>query len=166
MVRNETIERPKTLCRVAATVDSLEQFGMALRDWQHEIRRGGVHGRKELARRIEEVPPLLADRFAGGSIADAYLAAYAEWMADRAGITRPDWCADPRRVSPEPWFSTPLRGRLLVQSPASFRQRNLFTVPEPVFVPRRGRPRVSREQKREKARQRQKAYRLRKAQSS
>jgi len=48
-----------------------------------------------------------------------------------------------------------------VASPASFRQRQIFTVPERVFTPRAGRPPVSEAQKREKARLRQKAYRKR-----
>ena len=61
------------------------------------------------------------------------LAAYAEWIADQAGISRPAWCADPQRVTERPWFGSPLRGWLLAHTPASFRQRNLFTIPEPVF---------------------------------
>lgn len=157
----EPMVRPKTLNQVAESSASLEEFGMNLRDWQHEIERNGVHSRPELARRMEVPPPFLGHRFHEGEIADAYLAAYAEWLSDRAGLDRPSWCADPRRVSTEPWFSTPLRGWLLSATPASFRQRNIFTVPEPIFHPRKGRPRASAEQKREKARHRQKAYRTR-----
>lgn len=115
--------------------------------------------RPEFAQRIADEPPLCADRFPNGDVADAYLAAYAEWLADRAEIPRPIWTSDPQRVAREPWFSTPLRGHLLVVSPASFRQRNLFTVPELVFHPRAGRPCVSAEEKHRKALLRQHAYR-------
>lgn len=153
--------RPRTFAQVADQSNSLEEFGYNLRDWQHEIQRGGVHSRSEFARRIADTPVRLVSRFSGGDTADAYLAAYAEWLADRAGIERPAWCSDGSRTSADPWFSAPSRSLLLVQSPASFRQRNLFTVPEPVFTPHPGRPPVDPEQKREKARLRQSAYRKR-----
>ncbi len=161
MNSSSVISRPGTLREVADFSDSLESFGKSLRDWQHEIQRGGVHSKSEFAKRIKESPALLVDRFPQGDVADAYLAAYAEWLADRAGIERPDWTADVNRVAQTPWFSTPVRGRLLATAPASFRQRNIFTVPEAVFAPKAGRPPVSDEIKREKARLRQKAYRVR-----
>jgi hypothetical protein len=156
-----TIIRPRRIADITADAESLRTFGMSLRDWQHEIQRGGVHSRAELARRIADTPPVCRRRFDGGDIADAYLAAYAEWLADQAGINRPFWVGDPRRVADAPWFSTPVRGRLLALTPASFRQRNIFTIPESIFTPARGRPRVPTAQKREKAILRQKAYRER-----
>jgi hypothetical protein len=161
-VRSPSLNRrPRTLREVAAWSDSLPDFGMNLRDWQHAIQREGVHSRAELLRRIDESPPRLAKRIAQGDVADAYLAAYAEWLADQASISRPGWSADRSRIAHEPWFSSSARGLLLVASPASFRQRNLFTKPERVFAPRAGRPTVPRLQKQEKARLRQKAYRRR-----
>lgn len=153
------LSRPATLAEVAAMADSLEGFGMCLRDWQHEVQRGGLHSRPGLLRCMLEPPSLCRERFEGGDVADAYLAAYAQWVADQAGIDRPEWTADPVRVAGDPWFATPLRGHLLAVTPAAFRQRNLFTVPEAVFKPLAGRPRVSSAHKREMARQRQKAYR-------
>lgn len=161
MRTQSSIRRPRTLREVAEWSDSLTDFGRNLRDWQHAVRLGGVHSRTELARRLADTPPLLAGRFTEGDVADAYLAAYAEWLADHASISRPAWCKDPHRVARNPWFSAPARGLLLVTSPASFRQRNLFTNPELVFTPKAGRPRVSEDRKREKARLRQKAYRSR-----
>ena len=155
------IQRPKTLYEVAAQAEDLHSFGMGLRDWQHEMLRGRVRSRPELCRRIAEEPAKLRERFEGGDIADAYLAAYAEWIADQAGTLRPSWCSDPERVAAEPWFATSVRGHLLAATPASFRQRNLFTLPEAVFKPSAGRPRVSEAQKREGQRRRQKAYRAR-----
>ena len=47
----------------------------------------------------------------------------------------------------------------MIDTPASFRQRGVFTIPENVVRLRRGRPRVSPEQKREKARIRDQRYR-------
>ncbi len=161
MNATKIITRPASLAEVAAQSDSLESFGMNLRDWQHEIQRGGMCNRPAFSRCIREAPPRCAGRFVGGDVADAYLAAYAEWLADRAGIDRPAWAGDAQRVSADPWFATPLRGRLLAITPASFRQRNLFTIPEPVFRPAAGRPKLSTAHKREKARARQKAYRER-----
>lgn len=161
MKQSLDIRRPLTLADVTRHADTLETFGMNLRDWQHEIQRGGVHSRAEFRRRVAKVPPLCRQRFTGGDVADAYVAAYAEWLADKAGVDRPAWTKNASRVAKEPWFATPLHGRLLATTPASFRQRNLFTIPEPVFQPAPGRPRVPTEHKREKARQRQKAYRQR-----
>ena len=158
---NRPYARPKTLREVAEGSNSLEMFGRNLRDWQHEIQRGGVTSRKEFGSRIREAPPCVRKKFDRGEVADAMLAAYAEWLADHAGIPRPDWCGDRSRVTDDPWFGSPLRGWLLAHTPASFRQRNLFTVPEPVFTPRPGRPRVSAEHKARKAAERQRAYRKR-----
>jgi len=159
MSKMNPIERPKALSDVAEQSDTLQAFGMNLRDWQHAIQRGGVHSRAALRQRIDACPPRLADRFKDGDIADAYLAAYAEWIADQAGIQRPSWCGDSQRTAKDPWFATPVRGRLIAVTPASFRQRNLFTIPDPVFTPKPGQPRCSTEHKRQKANQRQKAYR-------
>jgi len=151
--------RPNSLKEVAEQSESLEDFGYGLRDWDHIIQRSGIHSGKELSRRIQDKPPRLQNKFKGGDTADAYLAAYAEWLANGAGIERPDWVNEPSRVSKEPWFGGPDHAYLITHTPASFRQRNLFTIPEPIFTPRPGRPRVPEEQKREKARLRQKAYR-------
>lgn len=161
MNSTSSIVRPRRLFDVATGADSLHAFGMNLRDWQHEIQRGGVRSRSELSRRIIDAPPPCRGRFDDGDIADAYLAAYAEWLADQAGIDRPTWCSNPQRVAEKPWFSNPLRGRLLAVTPASFRQRNIFTLPEAIFRAAPGRPRVSSEQKRANAIRRQKAYRER-----
>ncbi len=161
MIAKSKITRPRTLADVANESDSLRAFGMSLRDWQHEIQRGGVHSRNELRRRISVEPSTCRSRFDGGDVADAYLAAYAEWLADQAGIRRPKWTSNPQRVADKPWFATTLRGHLIATTPASFRQRNLFTVPEAIFHAHPGRPRVSHEQKRRKAILRQRAYRAR-----
>jgi hypothetical protein len=159
MTTDTLSSRPKTLREVAQGSKSLEDFGLNLRDWQHEIQRGNVHSKKELASRLAQAPARLAQRFRQGDVADAYLAAYAEWIADKADTARPAWCTEEDRYARDPWFSASDRDTLLVRTPASFRQRNLFTIPDTVFTPRRGRPCVSAEQKKEGARRRQRAYR-------
>jgi len=161
MSPSSTITRAETLKQVALESESLGDFGQNLRDWQHEIQRSGVHSRKELERRIADKPPLLSKRFERGDVADAYLAAYAEWLADKAGVPRPKWCSDRRIRAHTPWFSSPDRRTLLLRTPASFRQRDIFTIPEPVFSARRGRPGVPDAQKRQKAILRQRTYRAR-----
>ena len=161
MTPDATITRPLTLRDVAEQSKSIDEFGLNLRDWQHEIQRSGVHSRKAMGLRLNTEPPLLAEKFELGDVADAYLAAYAEWLSDSARIPRPNWCRQRKRCADKPWFASPDTKSLLVKSPASFRQRNLFTVPEAVFTPRRGRPPVSAEQKRVKAVLRQREYRAR-----
>lgn len=154
-------QRPGSLAKVAAQSRSLQDFGLLLREFNHELRRGDVSNRPALARAIAERPRKLANRFEQGEVADAYLAAYAEWIADRADIARPKWCGDRKRVLEVPWFADEARASLLVLAPASFRQRGVFTVPEDVVRLRRGRPRVSAEQKRLRARERDRRYRER-----
>jgi len=157
-------QRPKTLAQVAGGSESLEEFGLSLRDWIHAITRGDVSSRPALASAICEEPRFLYEQFEGGAVADAFLAAYAEWIADQAKIERPEWTRSQRRVLVEPWFANNARAALLVDTPASFRQRGVFTIPEPVVKLRRGRPRVSQEQKRAKARLRDQRYRAKQRQ--
>ena len=116
-------------------------------------------GRDQVLKALQKLPPSLKKKFEQGEVADAYLAAYAEWISDRAGITRPPWVKQKHRILDEPWFSDNARAALLVETPASFRQRGIFTIPESVVRLRRGRPRVSEEQKKAKARARDQRYR-------
>ncbi|MFP6899894.1 MAG: hypothetical protein VCA36_03060 [Opitutales bacterium] len=153
------VERPQTMRQVAEESESLEEFGFLLRDWIHFLTRGDVTNRPALAQTIREEPPLLAKKLEQGEVADAYLAAYAEWIADRAKVERPRWVSGAKRTLRDPWFADEARASLLVLTPASFRQRGVYTVPEEVVRLRRGRPRVSGEQKREKARARDRRYR-------
>ena len=152
-------KRPNTLKQVAEHASDLQEFGLLLRDWIHQVTRGDVSNRPALQRSIDETPPLLRTKFGQGEVADAYLAAYAEWIADKAKIDRPHWVQRSSRVLEEPWFADDARASLLIETPASFRQRGVFTIPESVVRLRRGRPRVSLEQKRAKARVRDQRYR-------
>lgn len=156
---NTKTQLPQQLSEVAAQSQQLSDFGLLLREWNHRITRGDITNRPALAKAIENEPERLADKFTDGAIADAYLAAYAEWIADRIGIARPEWTHNPERSLEEPWFADNARASLLVLTPASFRQRNVFTIPEDTVRLRRGRPRVSTAQKKAKARARDQRYR-------
>ena len=60
-------------------------------------------------------------------VADVYLAAVAEYLAERIGVPCPKWAE--KRSLRYPWFTNPsefLRAVLLVESPPPFRRRNLF----------------------------------------
>ena len=153
------VERPRTMRQVAEESESLEEFGFLLRDWIHFLTRGDVSNRPALVRAIREEPPILAKKFEQGKVADAFLAAYGEWIADQARVERPAWVSGAKRTLRDPWFADAARASLLVLTPASFRQRGVYTVPEEVVRLRRGRPRASEEHKREKARVRDRRYR-------
>jgi len=151
---------PWTVKELAEWSKTYEDFGGNLGDWEHTLERK-LTSRHELVASLAEPPPRLAGRFKEGDICDAYLAALAEWLSDQNGLPRPEWVYDRRRVAKEPWFSTPTYRTLLIHSPASFKQRNIFTIPERLFTPRRGRPHAPEWEKREKAALRQRRYRLR-----
>lgn len=124
--------RPGTLAAVAKAAGDLKDFGSSLRDWQHEV-RDKWRGKSDFARRITEEPPLLKGRFEAGEVCDAYLAAYALWLAERVGVSAPSW-ADPRkRRLKEPWLSSH-DPSLKEVSPREFKQFNVFTVPDDSFI--------------------------------
>ncbi len=153
-------DRPKTLKELAQRSNSLEDFGRNLRDWQHEISRR-VSSAKEFKLRLQEAPKLLVEKFEEGEVADAYLAAYADWLSIRANIKSPSWVIDSRRRLETPWYADSNHAQLEKITPESFRIHGIHTVPDSIFNPRRGRPRVSSERKRRKAIERQRRYRKR-----
>ncbi len=141
---------------------SIDDFGRNLRDWFHELKRGSTRG--QLREAVRTRPPRLAGKFPQGDLADAFLTAQVDLLCRRSRVPPPRWTRDPGYVLADPWFSIPareLRTYLLLETPEEFRNRNLFTIPEFQFAVRRGRPRVSAESKREKARLRQQRFRLR-----
>jgi len=154
--------RPQTLQDVAAAgVDSLADFGRTFRDWLHALER--FSSRAQVASAIQAAPAPLAERFAEGAVADAWLAAYAEFLAAKTRQQAPEWAFDPERAAPEPWFaedSPALRALSLVQSPLPFKRRNLFTpsVELPLRL-RAGRPVVPDEKKRRTNAERQRRFR-------
>jgi len=151
--------RPKTAFEVSVEAEDLESFGYALRDWQHELKR--LHSRPQLSACFLKTPVLLQGRFSQGDVADAYLAGYVNFLADVANIQRPEWTDDPKRIALNPWFSSSDRRRLLIVSPSSLREKNIFAVPENVINLHSGRPRVTLAEKKEKNRLRQQRHRAR-----
>jgi hypothetical protein len=156
--------RPATLVETARQSDSIGDFGHHLRDWLHQLRR--VSSRGQVAAAIADDPPKLKDKFPDGEIADAWLAAYAEHAARRAGVKTPKWAFAPWRVSSEPLFDrgsdTPaLRILALERSPLAFKRRNIYTptVDLPLKL-RAGRPEKSIEEKRMANAKRQQRFRL------
>ena len=152
--------RPRTARAVARRSRTLEEFGLNLRDWFHELRR--LSTRAQLAAAVKVRPPSLAKIMESGQLADAFLAAQVEFLCHRAALKPPRWTRDPRFVLDDPWFSAPgrrSRAHLLIETPDEFRNRNLFTTSEIVVPIRPGRPVVSRAHKLAKARLRQKRYR-------
>jgi hypothetical protein len=155
--------RPNTLKEVAERSDSLQEFGLNLRDWLHQLR--GASSCNQAACAIEAAPPLLRERFAEGAIADAWLGAYAEYLAQRLRRPAPAWAFAAERVAAAPVFdvgsdSTNLRLLALAHAPAAFKRRNIFTpsVDLPLRL-RAGRPRKSVEEKRRNNAERQRRFR-------
>lgn len=157
--------RPKSLHEIATRAEDLKHFGWEFTDWLHTVR--ALRSRTALAQTIAAEPPLLAARFPEGHVADAWLAAYAEYLAQITGIATPAWAASPARIAREPWFSTdrPLsRAFALRDSPPAFKNRNLFTprVDLPLRL-RAGRPPKTAEEKRRTNADRQRRFRNRRA---
>jgi hypothetical protein len=135
---------------------------MNLRDWFHELRL--VTTRSGFLAAVAHKPPRLRGNFQGGEIADAFLAAQVEFLCRRAGHRPPHWTESPEYVLDDPWFGyanapAGLRALLIRDAPAEFKNRNLFTTSEIEWAPRRGRPRKSLEEHREKTRLRQRRWR-------
>jgi hypothetical protein len=157
---NDGWKRPQTVIDVCLVSSDAEQFGRSIRDWQHELRK--VSNRKEFTRRVADAPPRLRSRLKDGGQCDAYLAAYVEWLSDRAGVVAPSWVNDHTRVADRASYDyPPLWAQSFVAAPGSFRRRKIFTVPENVLNFRRGRPSVSSDQKRQKNAAHQRAHRER-----
>lgn len=157
--------RPQSLAEVAERADNQHTFGLEFQDWLHTIR--SLRSRSRIADCIASEPQLLANRFPEGNAADAWLAAYAEHVANRIQCSVPKWAASEQRISLVPWFTVQAPDERLLalrDSPSPFKNRNLFTprVDLPINL-RPGRPPVSREQKRLKNAERQRRFRHRRA---
>jgi hypothetical protein len=157
--------RPKSLREVAHFSDSLAAFGRNMRDWLHEIR--GFSSRPQVALSIREEPQWLRDRFPEGSVADSWLAAYAEHVSSQIGLSPPDWAFHASRISDLPWFSDAgaspgLRWLALARSPLAFKRRNLYTTGVELDLRlRAGRPAKSAAEKRASNAKRQRRFRAR-----
>ena len=99
-----------------------------MRDWQHELKQ--LSSRSQFVDCFAKTPLLMQRRFSQGDLADAYLAGYVSFLSAAAGIQRPEWVDDSKRIALNPWFSSSDRKRLLVVSPVSLREKNIFAVPD------------------------------------
>jgi hypothetical protein len=116
--------RPKTLAEVAQMALDGDSFDRCLANFLDEFYAAPN------AKALANIPPLLAPRLAEkGHVQDAYLAATAEELARVHELPVPPWTAAEARKLHRPWFASPLsalRAVLLLESPAAFRERNLF----------------------------------------
>lgn len=115
--------RPQSLAEVAVRTLAGRSFEYELADFLHEF---NIRGNANM---LSEVPALLAGLTSAGSLYDAYLAAVAAALSSRLGVSAPPWTRLPERILPQPWFASPgrhMRALLLLESPAAFRERNLF----------------------------------------
>lgn len=117
------IPRPNSLAEVASRASAGSSFEFELADFLHEFKF------RRNASMLEEKPLLLQDLERSFNVQDAYLAAVAVALSSPLGAPSPKWTREPERILREPWFASPsrhLRAVLLTESPAAFRERNLF----------------------------------------
>jgi len=116
--------RPKTLAEVARLVSLGQSFDLCLANFLDEF-----YAAPNLSA-LSETPELLAPRLGDqGRVQDAYLAATAEHLAAAHHLPIPNWVVDDARKLHRPWFASQLaslRAVLLLESPPTFRSRNLF----------------------------------------
>lgn len=116
--------RPRSLAEVARLAAAGDSFDRCLANFLDEFYAAPS------AMALEEVPPLLAPQFGEmGKVQDAYLAATAEELARRHGLSVPVWTPSSERELHHPWFASSLaslRAVLILESPPGFRARNLF----------------------------------------
>lgn len=117
------MRRPVALGEVAAWTTDRKTFHLNLADFIDEFRR------TRDAAMLADEPRRLRSVYEGGEVADAYLAAVAVSLAREIHQAPPAWAWDESRKLRHPWFAwtgPALRATLLAESPAPFRERNLF----------------------------------------
>jgi len=115
--------RPAFLAEVARAATDETAFSFCFRDFLDEF-----YAHPSPAK-LREEPPLLADVLHDGGRADAYLAATAEFLAQRYKFNVPSWTRVVGRTLHTPFFaldSHAARMWLLIESPTAFRERNIF----------------------------------------
>lgn len=124
---NRHWQRPRSLFAVVRDADTTEDIGCNLADfldhvnWLVKQPRAAVR----VAASLRTEPPRTGD-----AVQDAYLAAVAAHLAHRLQLRAPAWTRKKCRRLEHPWFALPdawARATLLRDSPAAFRERNLFT---------------------------------------
>ena len=119
--------RPRSLFAVVRDAASTEDIGYNLADFLDHVnllvKQPAPAARVAACLRTE--PPRTGD-----AVQDAYLAAVAAHLAHRLRLRVPAWADKKCRRLEHPWFALPdawARATLLRDSPAAFRERNLFT---------------------------------------
>lgn len=117
------MRRPQSLAEVAEWTDSHPSFHRHLADFLDQFY---LERRPEM---LGEEPAPLTGAFPEGAVADAYLAATAVSLARLVCASPPAWAWSEQRKLRSPWFASrrsAVRATLLAESPAPFRERNLF----------------------------------------
>lgn len=123
--------RPNTLTEVSERVQQGEMFDKALDEFLDQFY--GSKSAAEAAQRITAEPPKTGKRYF-----DAYLAAAAEYLSVQyLRQAPPNWVRAPYRIMHNPAFTvkdaTPgMKEWLAFQSPAEFRNHNIFTEEVPL----------------------------------
>ena len=122
-------QRPQALADIPEFRECGVPFGIAIREFLDTFKSLTDPAAQRAA--IAACPTLLRGRVPDGAMNDAYLAAVAEKLSrDRGLDPPPGWVFAPERFLGDPWFAATdmpgLRPLLLLESPVSFRRRNLF----------------------------------------
>lgn len=139
--------RPLTLAEVAANSSTGAEFALCLQNFLRVLRERST--RAAIRAAIVDPPPLLAERFTGGDLADARLAAHARLIARFARIETPQWATSPQR----------LQSSARAESSVA----DIVTPHEITLGIRRGRPLLGEEHKRQTNAERQRRFRARRA---
>ena len=117
------MKRPASLAQVAEWTLRDVGFSRQLADFLDQF---AIERRAEM---LDEEPVRLRGQVTDGDVRDAYLAAVAVSLARQIDVPPPRWAwADDRKLR-EPWFASSgpaIRATLILESPAPFRERNLF----------------------------------------
>ncbi|MDO8596002.1 MAG: hypothetical protein Q7R45_05195 [Sulfuricaulis sp.] len=119
--------RPRSLFEVVRDAGSTEDIGYNLADFLDHVNLLAKQpsAAERVAASLRTEPPRTGD-----VVQDAYLAAVAAHLAHRLRVRVPAWAEKKNRRLDHPWFALPdawARATLLRDSPAAFRERNLFT---------------------------------------
>lgn len=118
-----TAHRVSSLAEVARLAGQEGSISFPLRDFLD-----GFQSEPGLAKLAQE-PQKLAAVLRDEGLADAYLAAVCDHLCRRHRLVPPAWICDPSRVLRMPHFAAKTHGLrmiLLQESPAAFRERNIF----------------------------------------
>lgn len=117
------MRRPECLQEVADWTHHQAEFHRHLADFLDQFRS------EPRSAMLAGEPKRLAPQFEGGEVCDAYLAAVAVSLSREIRVAPPAWAWAEDRKLKYPWFASPgpaIRAMLLWESPAPFRERNLF----------------------------------------